>query len=94
MRMQYMGSARAATTASSTTLHLVEVARSVSVLAPSTALSPQDRATVLAWFSSYTDWPTNSVRGHEERNMKNNHSTTWLLQAAEFATLTGKTAAV
>jgi hypothetical protein len=94
MGMQYMGSARAATTASSTTLHLVEVARSVSVLAPSTALSPQDRATVLAWFSSYTDWPTNSVRGHEERNTKNNHSTTWLLQAAEFATLTGKTAAV
>ena len=52
------------------TLHLVEVAQSVAVLAPSSVLSSSDRATVLAWFAKYTEWLTQSERGHQERDAK------------------------
>jgi hypothetical protein len=71
------------------TLHLVEVARAISVLKTSGALSAADSRAVLAWFTSYLGWLTTSERGHEERDTKNNHATTWLMQAAEFARLTG-----
>jgi Alginate lyase len=70
------------------TLHLVEVARAITVMQPSNALSAGDRSAVLAWFHDYLGWLTTSERGRQERDTKNNHSTTWLMQAAEFARLT------
>jgi hypothetical protein len=70
------------------TLHLVEVARAITVMQPSGALSPNDRSAVLEWFHDYLGWLTTSERGRQERDTKNNHSTTWLMQAAEFARLT------
>lgn len=73
------------------TLHLVEVARAVSVLRtarPKAAVY----APTLAWFDAYLTWMTTSANGLDERNQKNNHGTCWVLQAAEFARLTGRAA--
>jgi hypothetical protein len=70
------------------TLHLVEVARAITVMQPLGALSSSDRSAVLEWFHDYLNWLTTSERGQQERDTKNNHSTTWLMQAAEFARLT------
>ena len=71
------------------TLHLVEVARAISVLQPAGALTPDEYRAVIGWFTEYLHWLTTSEHGVQERDTKNNHSTTWLLQAAEFARLTG-----
>ena len=71
------------------TLHLVEVARATAVMEPAGALSPADHEAVLHWFRDYLAWMTTSKNGMEERDAKNNHGTCWLLQAAEFARLTG-----
>lgn len=68
------------------TLHLVEVARAASLLAPQ-ILPARDEASVKAWFASYLDWLCNSERGQQERDTKNNHAMCWALQAAEFAHL-------
>jgi hypothetical protein len=71
------------------TLHLVEVARSVSVLQPSGALGAADLAGVKKWFADYLTWMTTHEYGIKERDAKNNHGTCWVAQAAEFARLTG-----
>ncbi|HKR30610.1 MAG TPA: alginate lyase family protein [Terriglobales bacterium] len=71
------------------TIHLVEVARSVPVLAEAKALSSADFDGVKKWFADYLKWMTTSKNGQEERDAKNNHGTWWVTQAAEFATLTG-----
>lgn len=71
------------------TLHLVEVARAVSVLAsvrPNVALYGPTRA----WFGAYLTWMNASPNGVDERNQKNNHGSCWALQAAQFALLTGR----
>ena len=71
------------------TIHLVEVARSVPVLAAAKALSPAEVDRVKKWFADYLKWMTTSKNGQDERDAKNNHGTWWVTQAAEFATLTG-----
>lgn len=73
------------------TLHLVEVARAVSVLK---AARPKAAvyAPATAWFDAYLTWMTTSANGIDERNQKNNHGTCWALQAAEFARLVGRLA--
>ena len=71
------------------TLHLVEVARAVSVL--KAARSKVDvYAPTAAWFDAYLTWMTTSKNGVDERDQKNNHGTCWALQAAEFARLAGR----
>lgn len=73
------------------TLHLVEVARAVSVL--KAARSKVDvYAPTVAWFDAYLTWMTTSKNGVDERDQKNNHGTCWALQAAEFARLAGRKA--
>ena len=74
------------------TIHLVEVARAMPLLAESGALSPKDYEAVQAWFSAYLSWLTTSTNGLEERDAKNNHGTCWVMQAAAFAKLTGNQA--
>jgi hypothetical protein len=74
------------------TLHLVEVARAMTVLGGSGALEAADTQAVMGWFTSYLEWLTTSERGKTERDTKNNHATTWMMQAAEFARLTGNAA--
>ncbi|HMA50830.1 MAG TPA: alginate lyase family protein, partial [Magnetospirillaceae bacterium] len=62
------------------TLHLVEVARACQILGPGRELG---------WFRDYLAWLTHSANGQSERDEKNNHGSCWLLQAAQFARLTG-----
>jgi hypothetical protein len=71
------------------TIHLVEVARAVEVLAGSNALPAADLAAIKQWFGSYLQWLTTSKNGMEERDALNNHGTCWLMQVAAFAHLTG-----
>lgn len=70
------------------TLHLVEVARAASIVAPG-LLSAEDAAAVKDWFRSYLQWMKTSEKGKQERAALNNHATCWALQAAEFARLIG-----
>jgi len=69
------------------TLHLVEVARAATALAP--ALSAADSTGVKGWFGKYLEWMTTHEYGTTERDAKINHGTCWVLQAAEFARYTG-----
>ena len=71
------------------TLHLVEVSRAAQLLIAGKELSAQDASGVRAWFAEYLHWLTTSERGAQERDTKNNHSTTWMMQAAQFAAMTG-----
>lgn len=71
------------------TIHLVEVARTVPLIAGSGALTKSEFDAVKKWFVEYTEWMTTSKNGMEERDAKNNHGTCWLMQVAAFAQLTG-----
>ena len=71
------------------TIHLVEVARAVPILARSTALSPEDRDAISGWFAEYITWLTTHKYGTDERDTKNNHASCWVMQVASFAQLTG-----
>ena len=70
------------------TLHLVEVVRAASLLEPANELAQQEWEGLQGWFSDYLAWMTTSKNGGEEREAKNNHGTSWLAQAAEFARFT------
>ncbi len=69
------------------TIHLVEVARAIEVLAPS--LSKGDLGAIKKWFADYTTWMTTHAYGIAERDATNNHGTCWVMQVAAFAHLTG-----
>jgi hypothetical protein len=73
------------------TIHLVEVARAVEVLAARKGIDASDLAGVKNWFAGYIQWLTTHKYGHDERDAKNNHGTCWVMQVAEFAHLTGNT---
>ena len=70
------------------TLHLVEVARAASLVAPA-LMTAADRDAVYGWFREYLHWMKTSEKGIAERDTKNNHAVCWALQAAEFARLIG-----
>lgn len=70
------------------TLHLVEVVRAMSNLEPARALPAKEWAGLHDWFSRYLRWMTTSRNGQQERDAKNNHGTSWVAQAAEFARFT------
>ena len=70
------------------TLHLVEVARAASIVAPG-MLSAEEQAALKDWFRSYLAWMKTSQKGVAERDALNNHAMCWALQAAEFARLIG-----
>ncbi|SEB49029.1 alginate lyase family protein [Terriglobus roseus] len=70
------------------TLHLVEVARAASLVAPA-FMSKADRQALHAWFAEYLHWMKTSAFGIAERDTKNNHAVCWALQASEFARLIG-----
>jgi len=71
------------------TIHLVEVARAVEVLAASGGMSKMGLDGVRDWFRKYLDWMMTHPYGIAERDAKNNHGTCWVMQAAAFAHLTG-----
>jgi len=72
------------------TLHLVEVARAISFIEESGALSQPERQAVRSWFEQYLTWMTTHAYGEAERDAKNNHGTCWVLQVAEFARYTDR----
>lgn len=74
------------------TIHLIEVARAVPVLAAAKALSGPDHAAVVQWFADYVTWLTTHKYGIDERDTKNNHATCWVMQVAAFAQVTGNQA--
>jgi hypothetical protein len=69
------------------TIHLVEVARAIQVLAPSNALTVRELAAIKRWFHEYVTWMTTSKNGIDEREARNNHGTCWVMQVAAFADL-------
>lgn len=69
------------------TIHLVEIARAVEVLAPT--LTGRDFAGIKKWFADYTNWMMTHPYGIAERDATNNHGTCWVMQVAAFAHLTG-----
>lgn len=71
------------------TIHLIEAARSVSVLERASALAGEELAGIKNWFADYLRWLTTHEYGIQERNAQNNHGTCWVMQAAEFASLLG-----
>ena len=74
------------------TLQIVEVARAAALFAREEAPGyAAIRADVESWFGAYLNWLTTSPFGTTERDEKNNHGTCWLLQAASFAALLGRT---
>jgi hypothetical protein len=68
------------------TLHLVEVARAASLVAPAN-LTANEQSALTAWFRDYLHWMKTSDKGMKERDALNNHAVCWALQAAEFARL-------
>jgi hypothetical protein len=68
------------------TLHLVEVARAASIVAP-TMLERSEQDALHVWFREYLNWMKTSEKGIAERDTLNNHAICWALQAAEFARL-------
>ena len=72
------------------TIHLVEVARSATLLAASGAMTEKDHDGVKQWFADYVTWMTTSQHGLDEKAAKNNHGTCWTMQVAEFATCVGR----
>ncbi len=70
------------------TLHLVEVARAASLVAPH-LMTREENTALDEWFRSYLEWLNTSDNGKKERDALNNHATCWALQAAEFARLIG-----
>ena len=73
------------------TLHLVEVARAASLIAPA-MLSVPEQAALHEWFADYLHWMKTSEKGIAERDTVNNHAVCWALQASEFARLIGDNA--
>jgi hypothetical protein len=70
------------------TLHLAEVARAASLVAPA-IFDAAEREALLGWFREYLHWMETSEKGIAERDTKNNHAVCWALQASEYARLIG-----
>ncbi len=71
------------------TIHLVEVAQAIMVLEEMGYLQGEALARTKRWFADYLAWMTSHKYGIDEGNATNNHRTSWVLQVAEFAKLTG-----
>jgi len=70
-------------------LHLVEVARSASLLEQSKAVSDVEIVKLKKWFSDFLNWMQTHEYGKSEMSQTNNHGTCWAVQAAAFAQFTG-----
>ncbi len=69
-------------------IHLIEVARSVEILADNGAIPRQSADKIKAWFSRFVTWLTTHPYGIDEMNAKNNHGTCWVMQVGAYARLT------
>ena len=71
------------------TVHLIEVAKSASLLQQAGLLKGDDSEAIKKWFTDYLTWLTTSKNGTDEMNAANNHGTCWAEQVAAFASFTG-----
>lgn len=69
------------------TIHLVEVAKSIEVLANKRQIPAENLTQIKAWFSEYLTWLNTHEYGILEKNHPNNHGVTWSMQASAFARL-------
>jgi Alginate lyase len=69
-------------------IHLVEAVQAVIVLRKSGILPENEDKNIKQWFHDFLQWITTHPYGIDERETKNNHSTCWVMQVAEYATLT------
>ena len=69
------------------TIHLVEVAKSIEVLANNEQIPVESLQPIKAWFSTYLDWLNSHEYGLVEKHHPNNHGVTWSMQASAFAHL-------
>lgn len=74
------------------TIHLIEVARAIEVLAEMNYLKGDSLTGLKDWFDAYAIWMNTHEYGLAEKNHGNNHSTWWAAQLAAFAHLTGNEA--
>ena len=72
------------------TIHLIETAKAIGVLAELGFLKGQQLAGLKSWFNQYVDWLTTHQYGLDEKDHGNNHSTWWAAQVAAFAQLAGR----
>jgi hypothetical protein len=71
------------------TIHLIEVAQSITILEKDNLIPADDLAAIKKWYSGYLKWMTTHTYGLDEMNAKNNHGTCWVMQVAQFAKLVG-----
>jgi hypothetical protein len=71
------------------TVYLAEVAQAIPFLATSESFPTEDLAALKAWFASYLQWLTTSRLAALARDQKDHHASSWLLQTAAYARLTG-----
>jgi hypothetical protein len=71
------------------TIHLIEVARAIEVLAGMGYLKGERLTDLKNWFGAYATWMNTHEYGLKEKDHGNNHSTWWAAQVATFAHLTG-----
>ncbi len=76
------------------TLHLVEAARALEVLAAGSDLPEPIGSGARLWFSDYLEWMLTHPNGREEAMTRNNHSVAYWLQVAVFAQTVGNQAAL
>lgn len=69
------------------TIHLIEVAQGIMIMERSKNFDKASLTLVKQWFADYLLWLNTDKNGTAEKNAKNNHGTTWALQAASFAKL-------
>lgn len=68
-------------------LPLVEIAQALPFF--STTLANEERAALKAWFTEYLHWLTTTRSSGLARDRRDHHASSWLLQAATYAHLTG-----
>lgn len=71
------------------TIHLMEVAKAITAIEKSPAVSKTDIQAFKKWFATYLNWIFTHEYGIAERDNGNNHSVCWALQASVFANLIG-----
>jgi len=70
-------------------IHLMEVAQSVRIMKEASGFDPATLAAIRSWFAEYLTWLTTHQYSLDEMNAHSNHATTWVMQVASFALLTG-----
>jgi hypothetical protein len=77
-----------------TTVFFAEIAQAIPLLSTSEALPSEDLAAVKAWFAAFLNWLTDSRQAILARDQKDHHGSSWLLQTAAYARLTGNETAL